>query len=175
MRDRLSTDLIAEAKKGNKAAYAELMRRHLNQVFAICLGQLGDIHDAEDLTQEVFIKAFTEIHNLKKDEQFKPWLNQIARNKCFDFFRDKARTRGALNERGSDNKQEIPQNFDALRDAVEKLDAEYREPLALYYFQDQDCNQVAQTLGIKPATVRTRLSRAKQKLRELLGKRGGKE
>jgi RNA polymerase sigma factor (sigma-70 family) len=174
LRDRLSKDLIAEVKKGGKAAYAELVRRHSNNVFAICLGQLGDIHDAEDLTQEVFIKAYREIQSLKTDEQFKPWLNQIARNQCVDLIRGRIRMRRVLNERGSE-KPVIPEKFDALTDAIEKLDEDYRKPLALYYFQKQDCNQVAQTLGLAPATVRTRLSRARQMLRELLGKRGDKE
>ncbi len=147
MREHLSTDLIAEAKKGNKAAYAELIRRHSNSVFAICLGQLGDIHDAEDIVQEVFIKAYTEIRKLKKDEQFKPWLNQIARNKCVDLIRGRIRTRQALNEQGSE-KQRLPEKFETLTDAIEKLGEDYRKPLALYYFQDQDCNQVAQTFDI---------------------------
>lgn len=134
MRDWLSTELVQQAKRGNQKAYCELMRRNSNHVYAVCIGILGDTHEAEDITQDVFVKAYKEIRSLKKDGFFQQWISKIAKNLCYDWLRKTVKTRQAL-----EDKQQItedsPVEAENLKEALKDLDESYRTPLMLYYFE----------------------------------------
>ena len=165
--------LVEACRRGEKQAYATLVRRYSRRVFAICLAIVGDVHEAEDLAQETLLKGFSQIESLCGEEQFVSWIIKIARNLCFDFLRRKKRYRVVLGQQDSGVQVSDNENSN-LRQAMERLPVAYRLPLLLYYFEDQSAKKVAETLNITQTAVYNRLSRARKELRTLLAKRGGK-
>ena len=142
------------------------MAAHSRRVFAICLGMVGTLEDAEDMAQETFIRGYSRLGELRDRAKFGAWIAQVARNVCHDHLRRVKR----IQER----QQQIPQPSvvnppdHELHDAVARLSEEYRLPLVLYYFDGRSTESVAETLGISPAGVLTRLCRARRELRRLL-------
>jgi RNA polymerase sigma-70 factor (ECF subfamily) len=142
------------------------MKAYSGRVFAICLGVLGDTDHAEDLAQQTFLKAFTDISKLRDSEQFGAWIGRIARNLCVDFLR-----REKYRRKGIRTVQVEPggsKDYSRLEDALARLPARYRIPLMLYYFNGRSTKTLAKTLRISEAAVHTRLSRARKQLRKLL-------
>jgi RNA polymerase sigma factor (sigma-70 family) len=90
---RLNNSVIRACQNGDKAAYAQVVEKYYRGVFALCLGMLGNVHDAEDATQEAMLKGFLRIRKLKKYDQFERWILQIAKNLCIDFLRRQKRIR----------------------------------------------------------------------------------
>ncbi len=168
MADQSDRQLVEASQQGCREAYAELIRRHARRVYAICLGLLGSPHDAEDLAQEALLKGFTRIDLLQDPDRFAPWIARIARNGCLDWMRRRRRrpenTVEDLNQMPTPDADRHRDLHEAVRDLPEK----YRMTLLLYYFAGHDTESVARTLGISAATVFTRLSRARLKLREIL-------
>ena len=80
MDERSDRDLVTASCGGDRTAYAGLVRRHYGHVFLVCLGVLGNIHDAEDVAQDAMIKGFEQIRQLRDGDQFGGWIVAIARN-----------------------------------------------------------------------------------------------
>ncbi|MCH8215732.1 MAG: sigma-70 family RNA polymerase sigma factor [Planctomycetes bacterium] len=165
--------------KVDQSAYTALVKEYSACVFGVCFGMLGNRHDAEDLAQQTLLKGFSDIHRLKRVECFGPWIIRIAKNLCLDFMRDEKRKRKVL-----DNKTRELVTDDAvcrdndsslfkLQSALTQLDKEYRLPLMLYYFDGQSAKSVAEELNISVAAAFTRISRARKKLRTIIGTPGG--
>ena len=151
----------------DRPEYTELVKTHTGRVFAICLGILRNIHDAEDISQQTLLKGLSRIKQVHDYEQFGPWICQIAKNSCIDFLRRKKRKYYSLEElaESSENKtKEYPE----LQKALSKLPEESRTVLMLYYFDGRSVKSVAEALMISQAAAQTRLSRARKKLRKLL-------
>jgi RNA polymerase sigma-70 factor (ECF subfamily) len=161
--------LLVDACRGGDTtgAYGELVRRHSRSVFAVCLGTLGNVHDAEDIAQETFIRGIARIAQLRDGTQFGPWIMKIARNLCIDYVR--RRKRGATILAMQDRDRVVPEAAHVdLREAVTRLPEKYRLPLLLYYFDGRSSESVARTLGISTDGALTRLSRARKELRKLI-------
>lgn len=161
------TDLIAASVGGEREAYGQLVRAHSRRVFAVCLGMLGTFEDAEDMAQDTFIRGYRNLSTLRDPSQFGAWITKIARNLCVDFLRRNKRGRELASVTPLASVVE-PNNRVDLHDAIARLPEEYRLPLLLYYFDGRSTDSVAQTLGISPAGVLTRLSRARRELRRML-------
>ena len=175
MDGHLEKNLVASCREGNTLAYTGLVKSYSRHVFAICFGMLGNSHDAEDVAQQVLITGFTDISRLRNGDQFGPWIGQIAKNKCVDFIRKQQRQRhgqNSLAERPAANIRE-PKEYPELQAALARLPEEHRLPLMLYYFSGQSTEKIADTLAISLDAVRTRMSRARKHLRELLSTKGG--
>jgi len=182
----VETELVSACRRGDKSAYASLVRMQTRGIFAICLGMLGNVHDAEDATQEVFVKAFSHIHELRADSQFRPWIARTARNLCLDLLRRRKRGQEILSIHGStrtpDGRQEA-KSYEAqllrqedrqrLTQSLARLPEKYRVPLMLYYFDGHNTENVARMLDLNPSGVLTRLSRARKELRRMLQEQGG--
>jgi RNA polymerase sigma-70 factor (ECF subfamily) len=165
--------LVERSRKGDRKAYGELVRRHSRRVFAICLGILGNSHDAEDVAQQALVRGFERLATLEKGSEFAAWVAAIARNLCIDFGRRK-RPKEPL-EANQPESAATTEAFPDVHEALKRLPEEYRLPLVLYYFDGQSTQKVAGALNISPAGVLTRLSRARRKLRKILeAKQGGK-
>ena len=162
--------LIQACRAGDKTAYAWLVRKYSRGVFAICMGILGNTHDAEDIAQEALIRGYTRIGRLRDTDQFKTWIFRIARNLCIDFLRRRRIGKEALVKHQAERERldQPEQDFGFLERAIARLPEKYRLPLMLYYFQEQSTDAVAEALGISPAGVCSRLCRARQKLRTIL-------
>lgn len=161
--------LVAASRDGDHEAYAELTRRHLRRVFAVCLGVLGELDDAEDAAQDAFVKGFERIRSLRDGRRFPAWITQIARNRCRDLLRRrKRRPESPLTDLVEDTTAVPPDRYADLRRALARLTENDRLPLLLYYFDGKNTRTVAAELGLSQGGACSRLYRARRRLRGLL-------
>jgi len=168
--------VIAACRAGDKAAYGWLVRKYSRGVFAVCMGILGNVDDAEDVTQDALVRGLSRIELLQDGEQFKPWIYRIARNLCIDLLRRRRIGRRVLDkerEKTQRQKADVEEDYTFLERAIGRLPEKYRLPLMLYYFGGKSTDAVAEALGISPAGVCSRLSRARQRLRTILEEQRG--
>jgi len=179
---RIDADLIERARGGEIVAYEELVRRY--QDVAIRTAHLiAPDGDAEDATQEAFVKAHAALGRFRVDAPFRPWLLRIVANEARNRRRSATRRVGltlrVVEDRRPDDAAPSPESAvlagerrsDLLR-AVNGLRDEDREVIAIRYFLDLSEAEAAATLGIPRGTVKSRLSRALKRLRERLATDG---
>jgi RNA polymerase sigma-70 factor (ECF subfamily) len=159
--------LVTEACRGDKNAYALLVDNYYKQIFLVCLGVVGNIHDAEDIAQETILKGFQEISKLRKSTQFVPWITKIAKNLSINFIRRKQRGRQIIEESTKQpGKEQYPN--ENLQRAIADLPMEIRLPLVMYYFDGQSVNKVAENLDMSTSAVYSKLREAIKELHKLL-------
>ena len=170
LNDMPDEDLVAASRGGGRSAYAALVRRHSKRVYAVCVGILGNVAETEDIFQDTFVRGMTHINTLREGGQFAAWISQIARNLCRDHIRKRNRHRVLLNARQAQT-DPVHEDFSSLYDALEKLPEKHRLPLMLFYFDGKSADKLAQELNMTRAGACTRLFRARNELRKLLGER----
>ncbi len=170
------------------AAFEQLFARHSKRIYNISLRMLSDETDAADATQEVFVRAYKGIRDLKSDAAFVSWLKTLAINICRDELRKRGRTRtesldkpvdmgdGDCIEREIADWSDNPERSldrkltrEAVRRAVESLIPEYREVVALYYVDGAEVAEIAKMLSCPVGTIKSRLARARGELKRKLG------
>jgi RNA polymerase sigma factor (sigma-70 family) len=175
------TELIEQAKRGNKQAFTELIERSKRQVFYQAYGMLNDRQEAEDIVQEAFMKAYFSLKQLGSPYAFTAWLSRIVYHLCQDRIkkRDKqdALTRKWLNEKidnanHSRNQIEQKQLGIDLHRAMQALTLEHRTVLILREIQGLSYQEIANILGVPEGTVKSRIHKARLALRNELQKRG---
>jgi RNA polymerase sigma-70 factor, ECF subfamily len=162
------TDQQSAAGEGdNQSLRAELVPRHAAVVFAVCLAGTRRPHDAEDLMQETFVKAFAELDNLRDPDKARPWLLQIARRLCIDHVRRRKPATALPDDLPAPARTSDPR-IEQLHAALARIPKDYRETISLYYLDGRSSANVAATLGIPAGAVRMRLLRARVMLYDLL-------
>lgn len=170
MNVRVNHSMIRACQKGDKAAYAVLVKKHYKGVFALCLGMLGNIHDAEDVTQDVMLKGFTRIKKLKRCDQFEWWILQIARNLCIDFLRRRKRMRKYIAKASKPSGRQS-NDHDDLQQAIRRLPQELRVPLTMFYFDGKNAKTIAKKMNISHSGTCQKIRTARRQLHELLTQR----
>jgi RNA polymerase sigma-70 factor (ECF subfamily) len=165
--------LVAACRKGDRSAYAGLVKAYSGRIFAICLGMLDNTHDAEDIAQQALLKALTGIKQLRDDEQFGAWISRIAKNLCIDFIRKHKHEQDRIVEPAAVSKSSSKE-YPELRTALAKLSEDHRLALMLYYFDGRSAKSIGETFMISQAAAQARISRARKQLRKLLEAEGGK-
>jgi RNA polymerase sigma-70 factor (ECF subfamily) len=165
--DQAEENLFRACRRGDKAAYATLAQKHYRRVFALCLGMLANVHDAEDVAQETMLRGFQSIRRLARPERFEPWILRIARNLCIDWLRRQKRAKALTGEPRSSATAETHENHDLER-AIRRLPQELRLPLTLHYFEQRDAQSIAARLKISPSLAYERIRAARRELHELL-------
>lgn len=162
------TDDVRLAKKGNKEAFCRIIESNKNQLYRIAKGIVHFESDIEDVLQEVTLKAWLQIRTLKKDEYFKTWLIRILINQCNTILR-KRKSVITLEEVSFTESEDfnINEKLD-LWNALNSLSYELRTVIVLFYYEDLPYKDIAAILKISEGTVKSRLSRAKAKLEEIL-------
>ena len=173
MDDGQDKRVVDTCRQGERVAFAALVETHYRHVFALCLGMLANVHDAQDVTQETMLKGLANIRNLAKREQFEPWILRIARNLCIDLLRRRKRARSlpAEPETATSSSNE---NHDVER-AIRRLPQELRLPLTMFYFERKDAGSIARKLNISPSLTYERLRAARRELHRLLTEEGTHE
>ncbi|WP_340199198.1 RNA polymerase sigma factor [Ascidiimonas sp. W6] len=179
MADQLDQYYIEQTLKGNKHAFAFLLRKYKDLVFSIALKLLRDREEAEDIAQEIFIKAYRSLHKYKGDSKFSTWLYRIAYNSCLD--KIKLSKRFSFIKKGEDNNLQIPNlEIEVLEDlecedrkrlikaAIASLGKEDQTLIMLYYYEDLSLIEIAEITGLKENTIKVRLHRSRGKLAHLL-------
>jgi RNA polymerase sigma-70 factor, ECF subfamily len=178
-------ELVCQTLDGHSAAYAELARRHAAPVLAVCHARFRCWHAAEDLAQETLLRGLKSLASLTDRDRFGPWLRGIAQRVCLDWLKAKQSSQVPFTSLGSGSAPEelLATDGDAasrevegadesrrLMECVYALDDECREVLLLYYYQDVTYADLAELLGVSPATINARLTKARAALRERLHK-----
>lgn len=145
-----------------------LVRRYASAVLGLCLAHTKNVHDGEDIMQEVFLKAFSKFHTLREPGNARAWLLQIARRSCIDHYRRRTPDRQIPEGTPAPPQQTGDDRVKHLHRAISELPETFREPITLYYINGRNCSSVAKTLGVSESAVRSRLSRARLKLHEIL-------
>jgi len=165
-------DLVQQARAGSSPAFDALVRRYQGIAIGRAYAVLHDRGDAEDAAQEAFIKAFRALGQLRQPEAFGAWLLQTVLNVARRAVSRQARRPGPLLE--GDAAHEPSSHHDVL-DAVAALPEGYQQVVHLHYSQGYSCAEIAGLLGLQVGSVTSRLTRARQMLRNLLGENGDKQ
>lgn len=167
--------LIKRAQKGDAAAFESLYNQHLKRVYNIAWRMMGSGSDAEDIAQEVMLKAWRALPNFKLDSAFGTWLYRITINACHDELRRrKAKTVSVeqMHENGQDLEtegfEERTTTGGSITWAIGKLSEEYRSALILRDVEGYAYDEIAEILRCPIGTVRSRINRAREQLRNML-------
>jgi RNA polymerase sigma-70 factor (ECF subfamily) len=179
VRTRLSPEaaLVARARRGDSGAFETLVRQHKDSVLNLARRMVSDRDAAEDIAQEAFIKAYRELHRFRGESAVATWLYRIAVNEARQYLRGQKR-RVARWERQRDLAAAEPpadsQTDDPapLTELLQELSEDQREALALFYLRELSLEEIARTLGAPVGTVKARLSRGRERLRQLARERG---
>jgi RNA polymerase sigma factor (sigma-70 family) len=170
--------LVARSVAGNRSAFAQIVERYQALVCSVAYSATGSLSQSEDLAQETFLTAWRQLRDLREPERLRAWLCGIARNLSHNLLRRDARepSEHALPiENASDAPAlESPPPDEAIRAeeqtilwrSLGRIPEAYREPLVLFYREQQSVERVAQSLELTEDTVRQRLSRGRKLLHE---------
>jgi RNA polymerase sigma-70 factor (ECF subfamily) len=189
--DAQEREWVREAQRGNREAFGALVERYQRRVFALIFRITGDRDQVEDLSQEVFWKAYRAMRGYNQAASFGTWLSRIAVNHCYDHLRARRGMRDRVESFDCDPDDAKsparylaadgpdPERAALLRDLVSKLlnraPEEDRVAMALKELEGMSLEEIAEILDLKVGTVKVRLHRARkrmlQDLRELQGRR----
>src|SRR5262245_7028500 len=169
-------ELIVRAQAGDSAAQEELVRQFSPLVFRLISRFFRTREDVEDLAQDVFLKVFARIDQVRPDENFPGWLARVTVNTCYDELRKTRRRKVAMEAFGPEAvpgepwvvKQETD-SFGKARLALQRLDPKLRIPLLLKEVEEMSIEEIARTMGLTETNVKVRLFRARKKLAAMLG------
>lgn len=178
-------ELIFQAKSGDTDAFEQLISPYMTKVYNIALGILGSVADADDAAQDAFIKAYRYIRGFEGNSSFYTWLYKIVYNCCLDAVRKKKRRPfGFLSgnkvtyKDGNETEKEIidtsplPEEIfirretqEQIRLAISRLDENYSSIIILRDIEGLSYDDISKILGISLGTVKSRLSRARENLK----------
>lgn len=185
--------VIARARMGEEAAFAELLARYRAPVYNLCVRMLKNREDAEDIAQEVFVKVFAMLERYDERYAFRSWLFKIAANQCIDFIRKNRVKLVRLDEpvdyRGEEIERQLPDDAPApdqeleheevsrvLLAVTDELPPHYRSMIVLRHQEHLAYEEIAAIMDLPLGTVKARIHRARAMMKEkLMRKRAGTE
>ena len=169
-------DLICRAARGDAEAFRQLVEAYQTPAYRLAARMCGP-DSAEDVTQEAFLAAWRALPEFRGDCRFSTWLYRLVSNAAIDCLRreKKHRDTGDVDDLelpdGGPSPQEQAERSDtrdAVRRALDRLSPEHRQVLLLRFMQELDYGEIARALNVSEGTVKSRINRAKSKLREVL-------
>ncbi len=171
-------DIAKLVQNGDHEVFGLIVERYEGKMLRYARKFLFGHQDSQDLVQEVFLKAYTNIRGFDASRKFSSWLYRIAHNEFINAIKKRGREPISIFDpdtifphlAASDNPE---QDLDKeqvkmlLNDCLDRLDVKYREPLVLYYFEDLDYQQISEIMRIPMSTVGVRLSRGRQLLKQI--------
>lgn len=171
-------ELINTVLKGDQQAYALIVERHQSFVFTLVLRYIKSREDAEEVAQDVFVKAYRALADFKGTSKFSTWLYTIVTTTCISFLRkkkmeihsldnEKILTIAESREYGMNaNQVEQKSKLAMVNNAIALLSTDDAEVITLFYKGEQTLEEIAQVLGIESNAVKVRLHRARLRLKE---------
>ena len=170
--------IIQECLNGEPEAFGVLVDKYKEGIYAFVCNKLLDFQDAQDVTQEVFLQAYRDLHSLKRQESFAFWLYRIAYRRCMQFFRVRSRRVDRIFIADQDpevvyasslasslDSYRESQLDESVREALDSLPDLYSEVLVLHYFGGMTIKDMARAIGASPGAIAMRLSRARAQLK----------
>lgn len=174
-------ELIVRAQSGDRSAHEAIVKQFAPMVFRLISRFFRKREDVEDFAQDVFLKLFARIDQVRPDENFPGWLARVTVNTCYDELRKTRRRKTAMETFGPELTAERsvttpePETFGKARLALQGLDPKLRIPLVLKEVEEMSVQEIARTMGLTQANVKVRLFRARKKLAGILGGPEGKK
>lgn len=180
-------ELVQTAVAGREASFEELVRRYQRPIAAYVYRMVGNYDSALDLTQEVFIKVYNSLARYRSEFKFSTWIYKIAHNAAIDHLRrhavreqaftgsvDGERREVAIESRRPTPEQESErrERRSEIESVVQLLQSSYRELIVLRHSHDLSYDEIAEVTGLPLGTVKNRLFRAREAMRDLLVQRG---
>ncbi len=176
--DHLYIEAVTRVLRGDHSAFEVIVDAFKDDLYRIALSYLGGREEAEDAVQEIFFKIFRSLYRFKLEKRFQPWLFSVAVNHLRSRYRkrvlrfrsdEKVRTETAgISSSDPGRETEKRETQDEVRRAVTALPAALKEVVVLYYLQESAVKDVAAALGISEENVKSRLFRARKKLKKML-------
>jgi RNA polymerase sigma factor (sigma-70 family) len=167
--EQTDAQLVSRCRDGDPAAWNEFVERFSRYVYAICgRGFRLAQHDAEDVFQEVFARAFERLSELRSDEAVRPWLAQLTRRLCIDRLRALARDTPSDVEPDEREVDDLLGTLDeamAVRSALDRVGDPCREILDRFFCRDESYRTIGDILDIPAGTIASRISRCLEKVR----------
>lgn len=182
MQSKLSDiELIEQTLGGNQAAYADLIKRHQRFVFTLAMRFAKSREDAEEIAQDCFVKAYKSLSSFQQQSKFSTWLYSIVYTTAMTFLRKKRVDTTSIDdenvylqveEHGSfeNNLAEKKSRSFYVNQAISQLLPDDATIITLFYNGEQSLEEIAETLGMEANTVKVKLFRARQRLKEKLEK-----
>jgi len=184
--DSLDQPLVSRCLDGDEAAWEELVRQHTRQVYGLCFRFTNSAQEAQDLTQDVFLRVFKTIKTFRSAEgSFHTWLARVTRNLLIDHYRRTRQERVTdsieeqlpmLQEKGGAAAARPDQALagleasEILQATLQKLSPDLREAVILRDLQEMEYREIAEVLDIPEGTVKSRINRGRAELARLLRK-----
>lgn len=176
---------IKQVRKGDQNAFGEIVELYKDKVFQLCFRMLGNSHEAEDTSQEAFIRAYINIERYNIDRKFSTWLYRIATNLCIDRIRKKkpdyyldaevAGTEGLTlysqipaSQLAPDEEVSKIELQEIIQNEILKLPEKYRTVIVLKYIEELPLTEISKILDLPIGTVKTRIHRGREALRKQL-------
>ncbi len=170
--------LIERARQGDHAAFGELVHRYQNAVYNLCYRMLGDPHEAEDASQEVFLRVYRHLDRYDQKRRFSTWVLSIASHHCIDRLRSRRAkwlSWEQVPSRAVSPTDPLPEDHvirqevcDHVQQLLEHLSPEDRLVLVLHYWYNLSYREIAHIMQVSEGAVKTRAHRARQRLGEML-------
>jgi len=170
----LDRQQVQAALRGDESAFAELVTRYQSAVYNMASRMLGDPTDAEDAAQEVFVRAWNQLHTFQQDRRFSTWLLSIASHHCIDLLR-RRKPSAPLDDVALYIESEEPEpdelvlrdeQRDMVQGLINALPEKYRAVTLLRYYGDMSYDEIAKSTGLSESAVKTQLHRARKMLAE---------
>ena len=178
--NRIEEDLwLQQARQGDRAAFSRIVQAYQKPVYNLCYRTLGDADEAEDATQETFLRAYTNFSRYDPDRRFLTWILSIASNHCIDRLRRRRQVWLSLDDEPVMEQiaapAESPQHSAERREQSEtvqrwlsQLAPDYRVPLVLLYWYELSYEEIAATMDLSVAAVKSRLHRGRKQIADLM-------
>lgn len=173
--------LIQRTLEGDQAAFSTLVRRYQKPVHTLVWRKIGDFHIAEELTQDIFLKVYKKLQTLKYPNRFAGWLYVIAARRCYAWCKKKQIPMKSLDAMSTEELEELAyvqyraeqrdedvseQQREIVKRLLQKLPESERTVVTLHYLGDMTCEDISKFLGVSPNTVKSRLHRARKRLKK---------
>ena len=180
--------LIEQCLKGQQSSFSELIDEYKNMVFSLSYKMTNSLQDAEDISQEVFIRVYKSLYNFNPNYKFSTWLYQMTLNLCRDRFRkgkipsvsldsplnkDDQKDLRSIIPDNQNNPEDIIMGVEQtnfINDLITSLPLKYREVIILRHLKDLSYDEMSKILNISLGSVKTRLFRARELLKNKLKK-----
>lgn len=168
-------ECVKEVLAGNKEAYGFLIHKYEDKIYTLLLRMIHDSQDAQDLTQECFIKAYHYLQSFDPERKFSSWLYRIAVNLCLNALQSRQKNlrhsaewddEWLVDDASPESILLQKEYVSEIREVIKELPEHYRIVLLLRYLEDMSYQEICEVLEISISTVQMRLHRAKVKLRE---------
>ncbi|MBO9201185.1 MULTISPECIES: RNA polymerase sigma factor [Niastella] len=178
----VDNEIINKVLQGDQAQYAQLVKRYQNFVFTIVLRYTPNREDAEEIAQDVFVKAYRSLADFRGESKFSTWLYTIVTTTCITFLRKKKVPIQSLDteqvfevadSQNSDfkaNQVEQKSKLQVINEALRLLSIDDARIITLFYQAEQSLEEIGRILGIEPNTAKVKLHRARQRLKEKMEK-----